>query len=78
MNSVLVRGTELFDDSAPIAIAVGVPSHCYEQFFRLLPGIPRVNVSTNRWDIETLFGMSKTRGLNLKSTHLNQQFYSAF
>ena len=23
MNSVLVRGTELFDDSAPIAIAVG-------------------------------------------------------
>ena len=53
MNSVLVRGTELFDDSAPIAIAVGVPSHCYEQFFRLLPGIPRVNVSTNRWDIET-------------------------
>lgn len=32
-----------------------------------------INDYAHRWGIETLFGMFKTRGFNLESTHFNQQ-----
>lgn len=42
MNSVLVLGTELFDDSAPIAIAVGcrhIAMNSFFDFYREFPGL---------------------------------------
>ena len=42
MNSVLVLGTELFDDSAPIAIAVGcrhIAMNSFLDFYQEFPGL---------------------------------------
>ena len=47
MNSVLVLGTELFDDSAPIAIAVGcrhIAMNSFPYFYKELLGLMYLSI----------------------------------